>query len=125
MEIIIYTQTENTQKNLLLKQISKIGQPVSVIIFEIEDLFQQLKLKVSGETILVFLISSEEELDALLENKTRLFNIRFIILLSEDHKDWVSKALAMQPRYLGYTANDYTDVGNVLNKMIKKSVINI
>lgn len=119
MEIIIYTQTENTQKNLLLKQISKIGQPVSVMIFEIEDLFQQLKLKVSGETILVFLISSEEELDALLENKTRFFNIRFIILLSEDHKDWVSKALAMQPRYLGYKTNDYTDVGNVLNKMIK------
>jgi hypothetical protein len=119
LEIIIYTQTENTQKNLLLKQISKIGQPVSVMIFDIEGLFQQLKSKVSGETILVFLISSEEELDALLENKTRFFNIRFIILLSEDHKDLVSKALAMQPRYLGYTTNDYTDVGNVLNKMIK------
>nr|WP_319396647.1 hypothetical protein [uncultured Desulfobacter sp.] len=91
-----------------------------MMVFDIKGLLQQLKLKVSGETILVFLISSEIELDALLENKTRFFNIRFIILLPEGHGHLVSKALALRPRYLGYTPNDYTDIGNVLKKIIKR-----
>lgn len=120
MEIIIYSQPDNPQKDTLLKNLSEFIKPVPIMAFDFEGLFCQLRSKVSGRAIIIFLISHEEELERLMADRSRLFNTKCIIVLPENGDDLAMKGLALQPRYLGYANSDFSDICRVLEKMINK-----
>jgi hypothetical protein len=81
-------------------------------------LFYQLRSRVSGRAIIVFLISQEEELERLMADRSRLFNTKCIIVLPKNGDELAMKGLALQPRYLGYADSDFSDICRVLEKMI-------
>lgn len=120
MEVIIYSHADNCQKDILLKQISQTVQPKPIVLYSFKGLFQLLKSKVSGAAIIVFLITSENEVDTLISCRSHLFNTKYIIILPSDKEPLTSKALSLHPSYLNYMNQDYTNVGRVLNKMIQK-----
>ena len=121
MDVVIYTDPDNPEKDILLKQVSPMIPTAPVMVFSIKGLFQLLKYRVSGEIIVVFLISSEDELDTLARDRPNLFNTRHIIILPGHRDTMVSKALALEPRYLEFTTHGYVDIGNVLMKMIRQT----
>ncbi|MCF6248151.1 MAG: hypothetical protein L3J69_12435 [Desulfobacula sp.] len=119
MEIIIYTNIGNTQKDTLLKKFSKISNLTPVMVFDFKSLFHLLQSKISGQVIIVFLISSDKELEYLDSNRDYLSNTRYIIILPNNEKTMISKALSLYPRYLAHTNYEIKDVCAVLNKMIQ------
>lgn len=121
MDVIIYADPDNPEKDVLLKQVSLMIPRAPVMVFSIRGLFTLLKSRVSGEIIVVFLISSEDELDTLARDRPNFFNTRHVIILTGHSDSMVSKALALEPRYLEFTNNGYTDIGNVLLKMIRQT----
>ncbi|MFO7752447.1 MAG: hypothetical protein R6V41_04940 [Desulfobacteraceae bacterium] len=116
MEIIVFSNRDNTQKDLLLKEISQIPNLDYRMNFDLDTLFETVKFKAS-DAVFVFLITFEEELDLLISNKRRFFNARFILILSDTEKTLVSKGLSLHPRYLAQTDYGFRDVAAVLDKM--------
>ncbi len=124
MEIIIYTQKENPQRDNLIKRISQVLNLTYVMAFDFENLFLFVKSKLSDQVIIVFLISTVNELDFLISNRKHLFNSRYILILSSEEESMVSKALSLYPRHLAHTANGFKDVAAILDKMIRNNHVN-
>jgi len=95
-----------------------------VLALDFKSLFRLVKLKISDQVIIVFLISSVEDLDSLIANKERLFNSRYILILPNEEENLFSKAFLLYPRYLSHTSYGFKDVIQVLEKMIKNNKTN-
>ncbi len=119
MEIVIYTDINNLQKDTLAKTISQSTSLIPVMVFDLEGLFNQIRLKFSGYIVIVFLISSAAELEHLDSHRDHLFNTRYIIILPKSEEILMSKALSLYPRYLAQMNHEFKDVCEVLNKMIQ------
>ncbi len=120
MDVVVYSETNEQQVEVLLSQIRRDVKIEPDTVRSFEALFTFLESRVSSNVIIVFMIYSEDELDTLLFSKPRLFNIKYIIVLLEDQETLVTRALAMQPRFLSFIAENYTAVCTVLLKMINK-----
>lgn len=120
MDIIIYSQPDNLHKTALLKKVSEFIHISPVMVFDLDGLFQLLRSKISGKVIVLFLITTEKELDRMRTDRAYLFNTKFIIVLPEKGKDIEARGLFLQPRYLGYVQDGFFDVCSVLKKMIEK-----
>lgn len=120
MDIIIYSQPDNPQKDILLKNLSEFIQPVPIMVFDFDGLFYQLRSRISGSAIVLFLISHEKELEQLMADRSGLFNTKCIIVLPKNGDDLAMKGLSLRPRYLGYADSDFSDICLVLEKMINK-----
>ena len=120
MDVVIYAENIDRKTEALRGLVAGAIQGDPIEIDSLDALFLFLRSKVTGEVIIVFMIYSETELDRLLESKSRLFNTRFIIILLDEGDGMVTKALALHPRFLSFKSRDYTDVGRVLNKMMKR-----
>ncbi len=121
MEIIVYTQFDNVKKNELQSEIYNATNLGPIMVFNFKILFKLLKQKISEEVIIVFLISSVDELDFLISNKEKLFHSRFILILPNDEEDLTSKGLSLYPRYID-TRHSFKDVSAILDNMINKTV---
>jgi len=119
MKIIIYTQKDNTHKDDLFKKVSQVTDLTPVMVFDFEGLLSAMRSKIYGKVIIVFLISFERELELLISNRKWLSNTRHIIILPNNEKTLVSKALSLYPRYLSQSSHGFKDVCAVLNKMIE------
>jgi len=122
MQVIIYAHPENGKKEDLLKKIFQEVTSKSVMVFDLESLFDLLRLKISEQMIvIVSLISTEREIGVLSAATSFFFNARHIIILSDNKNDLTSKALSLQPSYLSYLDSGFEDVCAVLNKMSLRS----
>jgi hypothetical protein len=119
MDLMIYSHPDHPRKQDLSQKIAGAVSPAPVMVFDLDGLFRQLRSRVSGRVIVIFLIRSGEELDRLMADRSRLLNTRYIIVLPDHNDDLASRGLALQPRYLGYDTPDFSDVCEVLKKMIK------
>ena len=116
MEILVFSNRDNRQKDLLLKEISQIPNLKYRMNFDFDTLFETITFKAS-DVVIVFLISFEDELDFLISTKRRFFNSRFILILPDTDETIVSKGLSLHPRYLAQKDQGFRDVAAVLDKM--------
>jgi len=119
MEIIIYSDKDNLYKDTLIKEVSQVSNLTYVVAFDFERLFRLVKLKVSDQVVIVFLISSVKELTFLSSNRAHLFNSRYILILPNEEESLISMGFSLFPRYLAHTGYGFKDVAAVLEKMIK------
>jgi len=124
MEVIIYSNKDHPHKDTLLKKMSWASNLKYVLALDFKSLFRLVKLKVSDQVIIVFLISSVEDLDSLIANKESLFNSKYILILPNEEERLLSKAFLLYPRYLSHTSYGFKDVIQVLEKMIKNNKAN-
>lgn len=121
MEIIVYTQTDNSQNEKLQREIIRTLDIQPVMAFDFKSLFDTLRYRLSREIIIVFFISFEDELDFLVSNKNKLFNSRCIMILSDKSENLTSKVLSLSPRYIAHPNQNFKDISAVLNKMIQNN----
>ena len=122
METIIYTQSENRQSQKLQNEILRTSSVQPVMVNDFEGLFKSLWHRISGEVIIVFLVSSENELDLLISNREKLLNSRYILILPSGADDLISKGLSLYPRYLSSTSDGFMDVAAVVRKLIENNI---
>ncbi len=122
MEVIIYTDIDAAQKDSLIKKTSRVSDLTPLIVCDFNSLLHLLKSKISGKVIIVFLISSMEELDRLVHYKSDIINTQYIIILPNQEEALTSKALSLYPRYLAHKNHGFEDVCAVLNKMIQNNI---
>ena len=118
MEVIVFSNRDNSLKTLLLEEISHVPDLKYRMIFDFDALFETAPFKLS-DVVMVFLISFEHELDLLISNKRRLFHSRVVLILPDAEKTMVSKGLSLRPRYMAQWSDRFKDVAAVLNKMVQ------
>lgn len=120
MEILIYSEPQNKYLQNLKNGIEKEVLIRPSIVHDINRLYDALKTKFSSDIFIVFLLSTEAELNYLATSKDKLFKAPFILILSNKKKSLISKGLMLQPRYLAFTSPRFNDVCAVLKKIILK-----
>ncbi len=123
MDIVIYSKIENEHLASLQFEIENNLERSPLIVHEFGSLFDKLKEKVSSNLILVFLITTENELDCLSSCRSKMSPLSFILILPHGRSDIASRALQFQPRYLGYADDDFKDICSVLKKMISNKEV--
>ncbi|CCK82275.1 hypothetical protein [Desulfobacula toluolica] len=118
MDIIIYSDAGNTQKDKLEKEIYHVCNIMPVMVFDFKSFFNVIKSRLYGQYIVVFLIKSAEELEFLYSNKQKLFSSQYILILPNEDKQLIKKGLLLYPRYLAFACHGFKDMSAVLNKMI-------
>ena len=73
-----------------------------------------------GLGIILILIRDNHEMDRVLHLQQKLRDHALILILEESEIQKMQKSLDLYPRYISYIKEDYTDVFQVLDKMIIK-----
>ena len=123
MEIVLYTDIDNSQKENLIKEIYRGAGLSPIMTFDFESLFNFIKLKRRGRVVILFLISSTEELAQLNAFRTHLTRLRFILILTGDAENLIEEGFNLYPRYLAYTNYGFRDVSAVLKQMVHNSFV--
>ena len=89
------------------------------VLRSMPDLSLRLSRPADGATILVLLISTEEELDKLVRLRHLLSDLPFILILPHRDNKTTSLGYALGPRFLTYMDANSWEVAAVLEKMIQ------
>jgi len=93
------------------------------IFCTIEDLSSRLRQPGERPTIAVLLAASSKDLADILSIHDLLRDIRIILILPDREEDTVAWGHSLQPRFLSYIDNDFTDVAAVLDKMMRRGIL--
>ncbi len=119
MEIIAYTQFDKRKKEILGNEIYQSINSRPKMVSNFKQLAKALNQKISGDVLIVFFISSMDELDYLTQNNGLLFNSRFIFILLNGNQEMVSKGLSLYPRYIAHMNRDFKDISAVVKRIVQ------
>ena len=124
MEIIVYTQFDKHKNEILQNEIYQSINSRPTMVSNFKQLAKILQQKISGDVLIVFFISSIDELDYLTLNNGLLFNNRFIFILLNGNQVMVSKGLSLYPRYIAHMNHNFKDISAVVKRIVQNSHIN-
>lgn len=120
MEVIVCASFQNELTTELSDKISLYVTANLISVFSFKSFFDLMRSKVAGHIIIVFMISSLEELDHLSANRQHLKNATYVFILIEDNPSMISTALSLYPRYIAFIQDGFDDVCMVLAKLIQQ-----
>lgn len=84
----------------------------------VAGLTQRLRQRTGDLTLVVLCVSSPEELEAILDLRCWLQDLRILLLLPDRTNGTLARGLTLRPRFLGYADTDLADVAAVLERML-------
>lgn len=121
MIIIFYTPFEKSKQDLLQKEIYDTVKRRPAMVSDFNELCSVIEQNTSGDVLIVFFISSIEELEFLNDNNGLLFNRRFIFILLNGSDEMVSKGLSLYPRFIAHMSQDFKEIAAVVKRIINTS----
>ncbi|MBN1547201.1 MAG: hypothetical protein JW902_11125 [Syntrophaceae bacterium] len=121
MNVLFYKPMAKEASNKLLNGVLKNLHTNSKleVHLTIDSLSHSLRQPREDSIIAVLLSESKKDLVDILGIKDLLSDVRVVLILPDRAKDTISKGHSLRPRFLSYSDTDYSEVGTVLNKMIK------
>jgi hypothetical protein len=124
MKVLLYTRNETKPLELLQRVVSKIISSNDLKkINSIDVLWHQLKnntITKNNETITILLIADLNELQELLKISKQLKETRIILILPDKEYYTLKLGHTLFPRYLDFIDSNFTEVGEVLKKIINQ-----
>lgn len=127
MNFFIYSRKSREAANRLRGQVESCLQGNATETFNsVVHLSRRLCLPHvrRGETIGVLFAADRQDLANLLSIQDLLDDVRIILVLPDDKKKTVSAGHRLRPRYISYADGNFEDIAAVLNKMMKRSLMN-
>ncbi len=122
MNLIIYTPLEDDgSKRLMNAAISCEEVETKEIFNSFENLESRLFKPNFGETIVVLHLTDKKELSSALSIKDLLNDKKLILILPDREASTMSQGHSLYPRFVSYADKDFSDVEDVLNKMIENN----
>ena len=119
MSVILYAPPGNSSGDRLQRVVEGLVPDKKIEIYRsIEKLFRRLRQPFYRELIGAFQVADQQELSEFLAHRDMLNDLRFILVLPDNKKSTVSKALKLYPRYISYVDGNFSDVAAVLQKML-------
>jgi len=86
-----------------------------------DDLYNRLCAPVDDLGAAVLLACDRKDLSDMLSMKELIWRLRAILILPDMEADSISKAYALQPRFVGYVDSNLLVVSAMLNKMLENT----
>lgn len=121
MNIFFYTSELNQAGCKLRQQLQHHFAAGQMALFsDIDDLRSYLGLAMKNNDIVVLAISNDQELEALVQQRTLLEDTRLILQLSSQDPPGLAKAHLLRPRFISSDAEDTAAIEAVVEKMMSK-----
>jgi hypothetical protein len=122
MKTVVYANKENTVDRDLIHMIQTRLTGIEIITtHSLVDLSQMLRQPLHSLAVIVLVIESKKELDALNQMIPLFDNSRIIAVLPDRGKTILSLCLQLRPSFFSYCDTDLTDIVSVLEKIQKNS----
>ncbi len=119
MNLIIYTPLEDDGSRRLMNAAIRCGDmETKEICNSFENLESRLRYPNFGETIVVLHLTNKKDLSSALSIKDLLHDKKIILILPDRETPTMTQGHTLFPRYVSYADKDFSDVEDVLNKMI-------
>ncbi len=119
MNIVLYTSS--IDKKIEKRLLDKITSDFSCEEIEVYNNIADFKRKIYSfprkMDVVIVLALENSQLSDLLQYKDALDGLEIILILPDQNKDTVSKAMCFYPRFLAYTDSNFGDVSEVLVKL--------
>lgn len=120
MQLLLYLSEDDQNGERLETAVHKAIANGQVELFRgLEGFRERLRRPIEPDSIAVLLASNGEELQRLQPLRGLLKEL-FIVLVIPDHKnDTIRLAHLLLPRFISQIDDDFTDLGNVLKKIVR------
>ena len=95
------------------------------IIQNIESLFHILRQPQNKVAVSIILASGETDMKDLISIRDLLHRNSIILILPDQEKQTITMGHVLRPRYLSYTNSDFSDVRDVLKKIVGKLDVSV
>jgi hypothetical protein len=122
MQLFFYSSTDNAHKKRLEAAIYNVIPGKSVEFFEtLDDLRVRLRRIIEPDSIAVFFAINRKELLRMQMLRELLPEIYVILVLPDRTASTIGLAHLLLPRFLTQKEDPFTDLQEVLNKMVRNS----
>lgn len=122
MEILFYSQSDNESGDRVKHVLDELLPHGKIESHrQITGFVQRLRMPSSDLPILVFMPANRSELFAASFFLEEIRGIRLILILPDREKETISMAHHLRPRFVTYANGDYSELREVLKKMLKST----
>jgi len=122
MQLFFYANSDNGHKDRLESAIHGVVPAASVEFFEsLDDFRERLHLLIEPNSIAVLLAGNREELLRMQMLRKLLPEISVILVLPDRSESTIGLAHILLPRFLTQKDDPFTDLQEVLHKMVRSS----
>lgn len=117
MDVIVYAQKSSDQKRLgqIIGATDKAR--ISGFFSSVSELGERLRRPLLVGTVVVCVVRAHLELAELLDIRELLWELRLILMLPDQLHDFLKAGHMLEPRYITYDCNNFSDIGQVVGKM--------
>jgi len=117
--IILSIPPRHDDSARLREIVEGVALPENIIVVRsIENLLRILRQPLNGVAAAVIFDASEQELNSLLPFKELLLRMPVILVLGNSNRETVAKGHSLRPRFVTFADSDFSDVRDVLQKML-------
>lgn len=125
MSLIVYLpKMDEAGKRLQCLVGELISQDSIELFYTFHGLDVKLKNFSGNRDIALLLASTRQELDELLARRVLLSSLRVVLIIPDREKETISKGHLLRPRYLSFRDGDFSDVAQVLQKLLNTASSN-
>ena len=119
--ILLFSSRRDVTSKEIERCLGRLGPGTeNIICSEPEHFSDEILQILSGMGIILILIRDKKELDRILQLHPILSSHDIILILSEGDSETMQKGLDLYPRYISYVKEEYSDVFQVIEKMMIK-----
>jgi hypothetical protein len=119
-KLIVYSKDKNELGMELEKMLEElVSKENEEICRTTPDLALRLRMPLRESSIVVLLISDEEDLKNMLSIQSLLINMRIVLILPDRNDGTIEAGHELHPRYLSFKDNGLKDLKAVLSRMIE------
>jgi hypothetical protein len=120
MEILFYSPSDNESGDRVKQVLDELMPHGKVESHrQITGFVQRLRMPSSDLQILIFMPANRSELFAASSLLEEMQGIRLILILPDRENETLSMAHHLRPRFVTYANGDYSELKEVLKKMLK------
>lgn len=119
MALILYLSKGNEFEERLMKIVRETLPKEKVEVYTtIDELSSRIHKSIFDIGVIVLCASNREELRGFLHLRDFLYDLRIILVLSEDDAETIAMAHALRPRFLTWRENNLSSIGSVLLRIV-------
>ena len=122
MRLLFYSSQDDQHKKRLEAAVHKvIPDDQRELFHNLDDFRERLRMPVEPDSIAVLSASSRKELRQMQRLQGLLTEIYVVLVIPDRKKSTIELAHLLLPRFLSQINDDFTNLGEVLNKMYRTS----
>lgn len=122
MQLLFYWSGDDQNSKRLEAAVHKAVPESQIELFKrMDDFRKRLRMPIEPDSIAVLLASNREELQQMQVLRALLTETYVVLVIPDRKKSTIELAHLLLPRFISQKKDNFTDLGKVLNKMVRTS----